>query len=90
VAERDGEASGLSAGRLEAMRGEDLSDDVELVDAPMRVGAIEGEQRFALRKSLQRGTPTSITKTPPGSICAAALRKQAAWVVRLLIVLKTR
>ena len=39
------------------------------------------------------GTPTSITKQPPGSRCAATLRKHAtcaACVVRFPIVLKTR
>ena len=39
------------------------------------------------------GTPTSITKQPPGSRCAATLRKHAtcsACVVRFMIVLKTR
>ena len=39
------------------------------------------------------GTPTSMTKQPPGSRCAATLRKHAtcaACVVRFKIVLKTR
>ena len=43
--------------------------------------------------SRRLGTPTSITKQPPGSRCAATLRKHAtcaSCVVRFMIVLKTR
>lgn len=64
------------------------------VSNPSRVGPTRNGTALCPGGSLRRsGTPTSITKRPPGRRCAAALRKQSTWascVSRLLIVLKTR
>ena len=64
-----------------------------LVEAEMVGGNGEGAGRLAGREPAQVGTSTSITKQPPGSRCAAALRKHAtcsSCVVRFSIVLNTR
>ena len=77
----------------EVMRDEPLVRDVELVDAPMGLARGKGVERFTGGSRRRPGTPTSITKQPPGSSWAATFRKHAtcaAWLVRFMIVLNTR
>ena len=75
------------------MRDEPLPLDVDLVDAPVRLARVEDAHGLARQRATARpGTSTSTTKQPPGSRCAATLRKQAtcaSCVVRFSIVLKT-
>ena len=75
------------------MGDEALSRDVVLVETPARIADVEARKVSPGGSRRSSGTPTSMTKQPPGSRWAATLRKHAtcaACVVRFMIVLKTR
>src|SRR3954470_20435823 len=76
------------------VRVQDLARDVGvLVEADVVRVVVNTRVRSPGGRSRRSGTPTSITKQPPGSMWAAALRKHstcASCVSRFVIVLNTR
>src|SRR5215207_8213430 len=93
VAERHRDAVEASVDDPKVVGNEALVRDVVFVDPPPRLARIEDVKRLTGGRRWSAGTPTSMTKQPPGSRCAATLRKHAtcaSCVVRFEIVLKTR